>query len=317
MSAGEVMPDPLVSVVIVSWNRKNDVLETLPSILEQNYSNYEIVVVDNGSSDGLGEAVGALYPAVKLVTLNSNTGAAGGRNAGIEHASGEIIFFLDSDASLQSDTLTQTVRQFQLDPKLGAVACKVVNSHTGQVDEIGRFFSHRADPNQAFLSFSFCAAGCAISAETLQKAGHFWDFMFFIREEEELGLRIWEAGYKILYYPQAIVHHRESPQTRVRGYQREYLDLRNCFYIYLVHYPWWMLSRFLLVKTSIALLRSMRRRNLRRTALPAFSEVVRQLPYLWQQRRPMSDQAAQCYFNLQRHHGPLSWNLIDWLKYKA
>ena len=107
------MENPLVSVVIVTWNRREDVLETVQSVHNQTYPNYEVVVVDNGSTDGTVEALSEADPEVKLVALSENRGASVGRNAGFEAAEGDIVFLLDSDASLSKDTLTKVVSRLQ------------------------------------------------------------------------------------------------------------------------------------------------------------------------------------------------------------
>ena len=88
------MESPLVSVVIITWNRKDDVLESIQSIYEQNYQNVEIVVVDNGSTDGTADALAQGFPGVKIVALDRNTGVSEGRNLGVAAAKGDIIFFL-------------------------------------------------------------------------------------------------------------------------------------------------------------------------------------------------------------------------------
>ena len=103
------MPPTLVSIIIVTWNRREDVLETVQSIFEQSYKNFEIVVVDNGSSDGTVEALRQLYSPVVIVELDRNVGVTAGRNAGIVVAKGDIILCLDSDASPGRDSLTNLV----------------------------------------------------------------------------------------------------------------------------------------------------------------------------------------------------------------
>jgi len=217
------MASTLVSIVIASWNRKDDVLETLPSIYEQEYPNYEIIVVDNGSTDGTAAALKEQHPDVIVVALDENLGATGGRNAGIAVAKGDIIFFLDSDCSMQHDTLVETVRKFESDPKLGILGCKVLNYFTSQIDAAtGWAFTSSVDEDTEFKSFSFSETGSAIRKAAVEKAGPFWDFLFFGREGEDLSIRVWDAGYTVMYYPKAIVHHRESPEKRVIGSQREY-----------------------------------------------------------------------------------------------
>lgn len=312
------MNSMLVSIVIASWNRKDDVLETLPSIYGQDYPNYEIIVVDNGSTDNTVEALREQYPDVVLVPLTENLGATGGRNAGIDVAKGDIIFFLDSDCSMQHDTLVNTVHKFESDPKLGILGCKILNYFTGKLDgATGWAFTSSVDPNTEFESFSFSETGSAIRRTALEEAGPFWDFLFFGREGEDLSIRVWDAGYTVMFYPEAIVHHRESPEKRVIGSQREYFDLRNCFYIYFTRYPWDMFVRVMTMKVGSATLRGIRRRNAHKTVFRALSDLVRNLPYLLKERNPISRETADYYFTLQREHGPLSWSMGSWLRAKV
>jgi GT2 family glycosyltransferase len=211
---------PLVSVIIVTWNRKEDVLETIQSIYDQTYPNYEVVVVDNASTDGTVAALRQAYPAVRIVALDQNVGASGGRNPGIVATRGEIIFLLDSDASLDCDALTNVVRKFQTEPDVGVIYCKIVNAYTKELDNIGCGWSFtekdKADQNLEFLSYSFAEGGSALRKKVFDRVGLFWDLLFFGGEGEELSLRVWDAGYKILYYPAAIVYHRVSPRADER-----------------------------------------------------------------------------------------------------
>jgi GT2 family glycosyltransferase len=311
------MDAPLISVAIVTWNRKDDVLTTIKSVYDQSYKNYEVVMVDNSSTDGTVDAVRQAYPDVRVVALERNLGPTGGRNAAIAAAHGEILFFLDSDASLGQDTLAITAEKFKAEQDLGVVACKVINAYTQQLDEVGgRIFSHGAEAEMEFFSYSFSECGCAIRKEVFERAGMFWDFLFFGREGEELGLRIWDAGYKILYSPHTVVYHRVSPNKRVTGGKREYFDLRNSLYVYLVRYPWWLLMGLAPLRLSASLVRGVRRGHLQQV-LEAVLEVIRHLPYLWHVRRPISNETAYRYVRLQREHGPLSWDLVSWIKYKS
>lgn len=307
---------PLVSVVIVTWNRKADLLEAVRSVYDQSYPNVEVVVVDNASSDGTAETLQGSYPEVKLVALEHNTGAAAGRSVGIAAATGDIVFMLDSDASLAPDTLSVLVHKFQGEPDVGIITCKIVNAFTGELDAWIFTEKDKADQDMEFLSYSFCSAGAAIRKEVIDRTGLFWDRLFIYCEEDDLSLRVWDAGYKILYWPQATVYHRESPQKRVASGKREYFDLRNSLYIYLVRYPWWMLGVFAPLQIGISLFKGFRGGHVAEV-LPALPEVLRELPALWQERRPIRNQTALRYLTLQRERGPLSWDLVSWLRYKT
>ena len=313
------MDTPLVSVLIVTWNRKKDVLETVESVYEQAYRKFEIIVVDNGSDDGTLAALHLSRPDVKVVALDRNMGISAGRNAGIRIARGEIIFCLDSDASLHHDALTNLVHRFQADLDIGVINSKIVNAYTKELDGgPGWAYSEEQKANQdvEFLSWSFSEGGAAIRKRVFDQVGLFWELLFFGCEGQELSLRVWDAGYKVLYYPGSIVYHRASSQQRVAGKDRDSLFFKNNLYIYIARYPFWLLILIGPLKIGAVMLRGLRRGYLLEV-LKTLSEVVRAIPLLLKHRRPIRNQTAFLYLKLQRQQGPLSWGLSSWLKHKA
>lgn len=124
---------PLVSVITLNWNRKKDLLRTLDSIRQQTYSPKEILMVDNGSTDGSVEAVRQQHPEVEIIELPQNLGVQG-YNEGMTQARGEFVLLIDNDMDLlQSNTLERIVHYFASDPKLGAVALQVRDSSRVQL----------------------------------------------------------------------------------------------------------------------------------------------------------------------------------------
>jgi GT2 family glycosyltransferase len=313
------MEFPLVTILIITWNRKKDILETVQSIYEQAYQNFEIIVVDNGSNDDTVDALCQAYPDVKIVPLDRNMGVSVGRNAGIVIAQGEIIFCLDSDASLDCDTLNNLVRKFQAEPRVGVINSKIVNAYTKTLDGgPGWVYSskQKAQQSKEFLSFSFSEGGAAIRKEVFDQVGLFWDFIFFGCEGQEFGLRVWDAGYKILYSPESIVYHRASEQQRFSDKDRDYLFFRNTLYIYLVRYPWWLLILLGPLKIGAVTIRFAKRGYLL-AVFEALLEVIGNLPVLLKDRKPINNRTAWFYLKLMRQQGPLSWDLMSWLKYKT
>ena len=115
----------LVSVITLNWNRKQDVLQTLESIERQTYSPREILVVDNGSTDGSVEQVRASHPGVQVIELPNNTGVQG-YNEGMARARGEYVVLIDNDMELlQTNTFERIVDCFTANPKLGAAALQL------------------------------------------------------------------------------------------------------------------------------------------------------------------------------------------------
>ena len=309
---------PHISVLIVTWNRKKDILETVHSVYEQAYKDFEIIIVDNGSVDGTVDTLAASYPDVKLVALPQNLGVSSGRNAGIAIAKGEIIFCLDSDASLGQDSLLELTKKFQAEPDIGVINSKIVSAHTGVIDGgPGWAYSERQKEHQdqEFLSWSFSEGGAAIRKEVFNKVGLFWDVLFFGCEGQEFSLRVWDAGYKVLYFPRSIVYHRASPEKRMEGKERECQFLKNNLSIYITRYPLWLLFLMGPLKIGAIVVRSIRRGYLK-DVLRTLAEVAKSVPRLSKLRKPIRNDTALLYLKLLRQQGPLSWNLFSWIKSK-
>lgn len=313
------MDNPLVSILVVTWNRKKDILETLQSIYEQTYKNFEIIVVDNGSEDGTIDALRTFYPEIVIVALDRNIGVSAGRNAGFRIARGDIIFCLDSDASPDKNALTNLVRRLQADPDIGVINSKIVNAYTMSLDGgPGWVYSEvqKTKQNEEFLSWSFSEGGAAIRKQVLDRVGNFWELLFFGSEGQEFSLRVWDAGYKVLYYPESVVYHRASSQQRLAGKDRDVLIFRYNLYIYIARYPFWLLFLVGPLKIAAVMIRGMRRKYLFEV-FKTLLDVIRMTPILLKHRKPIQNHTAISYLKLQRQQGPLSWSLSSWLKHKA
>ncbi len=259
---GNLVETPDVSIVIVNWNRLDDVLTNLHYLRFQSGVRYEVVVVDDGSTDGSAEW---LVPTehVKVVSLGSNAGPCRARNVGIANARGRYILFLDSDALLSKWSLARLVERMDADPTVGVLACRIINGHTRQLDQWIHGQPELTHHRREFETYSFSAAGAMIRADAVREAGCFWDQLFIYNEEVDLSIRILRLGYRILYYPDVKVYHFPSDRGR-RGpsaYWR--YQIRNWIWICFRYYP--SVTRVFRVTRhiSVYLIKSAVRANLR------------------------------------------------------
>ncbi|CAG1020906.1 partial Teichoic acid poly(glycerol phosphate) polymerase, partial [Patescibacteria group bacterium] len=120
---------PLVTVVIVTWNNENDIYDCLKSIYEQDYDNYNIVVIDNASKDNTKRIIKDSFPQVELIEKDKNLFLTGGNNAGIKYAlkqyDSEYILVLNPDTYSPRYLISELVKPFHSAKKIGAVGPKV------------------------------------------------------------------------------------------------------------------------------------------------------------------------------------------------
>ena len=309
---------PLISIVIITWNRREDVLTTIASIYDQNYENFEIIVVDNGSKDQTVEAIQQTFPEVTVIAHQVNKGI-GARNDAIRISNGEIIFCLDSDASLGKDSLQNIVSEFKNNSEVGIINSKIVNASTNEIDNIaGWSYSEdtKKDQKKTFETFTFSEGGAAIRKAVFKTSGLFWEPLFFGCEGYEFSLRALETGYKIIYFPKSIIYHRVGENARVSSAERDLRFFKNFLSIYILRFPLWLLLIFLPSKILSMLIRSLKKGYFGQ-ALAAVWAFFISIPKLLKDRIPISRKTARYYYKLQRQHGALSWSLRSWWKSKT
>lgn len=122
---------PLVSVIVVNWNGKAIIAGCLDALLEQDTADIgiEILVVDNGSTDGSPALIIERYPTIRMVPLSANLGFTGGVNAGIEVASGEIIILVNNDAIADSRFVAELTNALSREPRAAAVTARILLAH--------------------------------------------------------------------------------------------------------------------------------------------------------------------------------------------
>lgn len=186
------MPGPLISVIISTYNRERWITQTLDSVFAQTYTNYEIVVIDDGSTDGTRAVVEPFLDRVRYV-YQENRGVAGAWNRGIEASRGDILAFLASDDLWEPETLDRVVAEFERQPDAGLISI-MARVITPEGRRTGTLYGKRtsgSDYNTTSLLWG--DAGCCswffVRREVLDRVGPY-DEKLRTAEECDLLLRI-------------------------------------------------------------------------------------------------------------------------------
>ncbi len=253
---------PDVSVIIVNWNRLDQTLKGLRYLRFQDDVRFEVVVVDNGSTDGSAEWL-KQERGIRFIGLKSNVGACKARNIAIENATGRFIFFLDSDAILSKRKLARLIERMDQDPTIGILACRIVNGFTREIDQWIYSQPVLAFQRHEFETYSFSAAGAIVRAQALRDAGPFWDRLFIYTEEVDLSIRILRAGFRIVYYPDVRVYHCPSLQGRKSEGEHLRLQIRNWIWIFYRYYPSVLRMTKILIYISVYIMKGIYAGHLR------------------------------------------------------
>jgi GT2 family glycosyltransferase len=222
------------SIIILNWNKAEDTCEAIESVAKQDYEDKEIIVVDNASRDDSVNIIKGRFNDVKMICLKKNIGCPSGRNVGAKAASGDILFFLDDDGLYKEDNLiSKTIRVFEARQNLGALYFKVSNFFTNKDDNpLCRDSKHI---QVAQYSASFRGGASAIRGDLFKNLGGYPDDFFRQCEERYLSLKMYSAGYYILYYPKLTMIHKEKSSNQknlvVKRYQIEN-EMKTLFRLY-------------------------------------------------------------------------------------
>lgn len=212
----------LVSIIIVNWNGKKHLSRCLRSLVEIKYSNFEVIVVDNGSSDGSVEYIKRNFSQVKIIQNKKNLGFAGGNNIGIKKAKGEYVLFLNNDTEVTPNLLSILIDALEKDDKIAIAQPKIIFMDSNKLQAGGDFltssgflyhYGYGKDPNDPRYNkkmeiFSACGACMVARSDIIRRIGPFDLDFFCYFEESDLCWRVNLAGYKVLYVPDAVVYHK-------------------------------------------------------------------------------------------------------------
>lgn len=226
----------MVSIITVNFNGLVDTCELIESFRAYETYPYEFIVVDNGSQLPEGEEIRNRYPEVKVVQ-NTNTGFAGGNNAGLSVAKGNYLFFINNDTLIKEPVLDILVKRLEISLNNGAVSPLLKYSHTPDTIQYAGYtpFSRITLRNQAIgfhekdcgqyttsQTASLHGAAMMIRRNVLQRVGPMTEIFFLFYEEFDWSARIQQAGYQIWFEPSATVYHKEGMTAKCGSSLREF-----------------------------------------------------------------------------------------------
>lgn len=213
------MPSSNVTVVIATRNRRDDLRVALRSCSAQTPA-VPVLVMDDASTDGTAEMIAAEFPQVKVVRSPERLGQSAQRNRAVRMVDTEFLISLDDDTELPDPhTVADTLAEFTR-PDIAVVAIPFINVREG-----GTRHHQSPDRDHVWVANSFIAAAFAARTAVLRDHGAYRDFFLHRHEEEDVALRLIEAGYYIRFGNAAPLYHFVSPKRD--SSEIAYLDTRN------------------------------------------------------------------------------------------
>ena len=242
---------PEMSVIVVNWNGKHFLETCLTALRRQTFRDFETILVDNGSTDGSVDYVGALFPDVHVIALSDNRGFAGGNIAGYEQARGELIVLLNNDTETDPHWLEEIHKASQDFPRAGSFASKMLLfddrqridncgfavTKAGTTVDLGRDEPDGpawADPRKVFGA---CGGAAAYRRSMLDDIGFLDPEFFMTFEDLDLSFRGQLQEYDCVFIPRAIVYHRLGATRKKNTAQDAFFSQRNIELAYLKNMP--------------------------------------------------------------------------------
>jgi GT2 family glycosyltransferase len=235
------MTVPMVSIIVLNYNGAKFAQECLKSVLATRYPRFEVIVVDNASTDGSCELISKLFPGrITLVRNSRNLGYADGNNIGFQHSKGDIIAFLNIDTEVAESWLIELVKALDAE-SMGAVQSALIKLGDRQtidslgwtIDPVGYGYAAWLDSQRAKSIEPFYAEGSAMAIkretlnEVMTRGGPFDSDYFIYFEDLDLSWRLRLRGYRVSLVRSSIVYHSRGYGLPDDSYAKVYYNSRN------------------------------------------------------------------------------------------
>jgi len=249
---------PFVSIIILNYNGGDLVVQCLNSVLRIDYENFEVILLDNNSTDGSMTNVNNKFGSkqqVKIIMNKRNLGYAEGNNVGVMESNGEYLVFLNNDVIVDPNFLKELVIVMKTDSIAAAQAKLMFMDHPtkfysaghyidyfGMVHVLGEFEEDKGQFDNVYDIFGAHGAAFIVKRNLFLKVGGFDSDFFLLFEESDLCWRFWLIGYRIVFVPKAIAYHKHGYAHKRSSFGREssltYYFVRNRLNSILKNYSW-------------------------------------------------------------------------------
>lgn len=283
------MPRPLVSVCILSYNRRADLARTLERLQSDPYGRLELLVADNASGDGTPEMLREAFPAVRLFTHPENIGIDA-LNTAVMAARGEVILVLDDDSWPEPGAIGRAVARFGENPRLGLVTCDILEPESQKRWDMAYL---PLDPGSGPQPW-FCFVGCGFFIRTglFQAMGGYPQDFFLYANEAPVAAEVFLRGFELEFLPDARVFHKMPNRQGGFSQNHVFYGLRNDLQTAWRYFHGWRYYDILLGRlvTGFLLLAS-----LGRGSLAAYFRALRELRAYRRRhtRRPLPEPAMR------------------------
>lgn len=317
---------PSVSVLIVAYESGDHLHHCLSALATQTFTDFEILMVDNASTDGAPQAAARAFPQVRLIEAGSNLGFAAGNNLAAAQALGDWLALINPDAFAAPDWLESLLAAAGAHPDIKAFGCRQdMDDNTGRLDGMGDVMAlpgfpyrggyGRPDPGaiEGGETFSTCGGAMLIDRQTFLDLGGFDERLFCYCEDVDLGYRLRLAGMASRVVPEAVVRHVGSASTGgPRSDFAVFHGSRNRIWVFIKNTPpvlFWLTLPLHVLTTLVLFARHATRGELA-APLRGARAALAGLPMILAARRETQAQRRATSWDIAR---AMTWNPLDLL----
>ena len=295
-----------VSIIVVNWNGERFLADCLGALSCQSYADYEVILVDNGSSDKSVCLARETFPQIKIAALKENRGFTGGNAAGLDVAQGAYIALVNNDAVADKTWLENLLQPMLRDRTIGVCASKLLFENSLILNSAGDGLTTAAvgfnrglgkEPtlfDGPELVFSACAAAVLYRRKMFDEIGFLDEDFFLYDEDTDLSFRAQLAGWKCVYVPSAVAYHKGNATAGRLSDTHVYYHTRNLEFVWIKNMPLGLMLRFAhhkILQEIGSFCYLCLRHGKWRPYLRAKVDAVRMLPRMWRKRRTIQSRS--------------------------